>query len=400
MRWNVTRKRIWLIASVSTAVSISPSRGFSDLRSGISDWGQSADAPRTLAGQRYTGNESKTPIGFLTTALLGRDELVYVLDQQNNVIHVAKGSAQLRLLSRGGRGPGEMQRPNRMSFLGDSIVVPDASLARVTVFALKGRTFRTADLALARVAGFYGVDPVAFGASALVLEAWNVPGSMNGAEGGDDVVLLMRRHGASRLDTVARLRRGRLRMDIPALLRGQSTNMQREQPFVTTPMWDYAREGGGVVVLDTVGHAGTTINLRLRQWSNEGKLLRTCIVPQALQPLSNAAFEAGVQSLGPPPGARDIVKVDMSTVRRLVARPNWLPPFRSVRLSSDGTVWIRSAAGFVAKYEEYLVLAPTGCATPRAVQLPLDVVVEDARGRTFITSGYVDDAQAIDTWRY
>lgn len=400
MTWNATRKRIWLVVAVSTAASPSPLRRFADLRRDISEWGQPDDAPRLLLEQRYTGNESKTPIGFLTTALLGRDGIVYVLDQQNNVIHVAKGAAQLRLLSRGGRGPGEMQRPHRMSFLGDSLVVPDASLARVTVFALKGRTIRTAELARAHVAGFYGVDPVVFGASAVVLEAWNVPGSMNSAEGSDDVALLMRRHGASRMDTIARLRRGRLRMDIPALLRGQSTNMQREQPFVTTPIWDYAREGGGVVVLDTIGHAGTTTNIRLRQWSNEGKLLRTCIVPRTQQALSNLAFEAGVQSLGPPPSARDIVKVDMSIVRRLVVRPTWLPPFRSVRLASDGTVWIRTASGFVAKHEEYLVMAPSGCTAPHAVQLPLDVVVEDARGRTFITSSYVDDAQAIDTWRY
>jgi len=77
-----------------------------------------------------------------------------------------------------------------------------------------------------------------------------------------------------------------------------------------------------------------------------------------------------------------------------------LPPFRSVRLASDGTIWIRTEASFTSKSEVYLVLAPSGCAAPRSVMLPLDAIVEDARGRVFITSGYVNDAPAIDTWRY
>ena len=84
--------------------------------------------PQLLEQRRYTGENSKTPIGHVGTALLSRDSLVYVLDMQNMVIHVANGSAQLRLMSRAGRGPGEMQRPGRMAFLGDSIALPDESL--------------------------------------------------------------------------------------------------------------------------------------------------------------------------------------------------------------------------------------------------------------------------------
>jgi len=169
-----------------------------------------------------------------------------------------------------------MQRPNRMAFLCDSIALPDASLGRVTLFPLNGTSVRTAVVSTAHAPGFYGVDPVAYGRSALVMTGWNVPGSVASSGTANDVALFLRRHGSTRLDTLARLTRGDIRMNVPALLRGQQTNMPREQPFVVTPTWDFAREGGGVVVLDTAGPSANAVTLRIRQWSNDGRLARTC----------------------------------------------------------------------------------------------------------------------------
>ena len=171
--------------------------------------------PQLLKERRYTGENSNTPIAYVATALLGKDGLVYALDQQNSVIHVAEGAKQLRLISRAGRGPGEMQRPNRMAFLSDSIALPDASLSRVTIFALGGKSIRTIDIAVARASGFYGVDPIAYGRSSLVMMGWNNAGR------GDDLSLFLRRHGRAKLDTLAHLIRKNVRMDVPALLRGQ-----------------------------------------------------------------------------------------------------------------------------------------------------------------------------------
>lgn len=355
--------------------------------------------PQLLQSRRYTGENTRTPIGTSVVALLGRDSGVYVLDQENSVIHVARGATQVRLLGRVGRGPGEMQRPSRMAFFGDSIAVPDASLARVTLFALQGRAVRTIDVTGARAAGFYGVDPVVFGSAGLIMAGWNVPGSAAAAVS-EDVALFVRRHGGNRLDKLVHIARRDIRMNVPVVLRGQPANMPREQPFVTVPVWDFAREGGGVVVVDTTGRTSTGMTIRVRQWRNDGQMARTCSLSRPVVPLSDAIYQTGIESVGPPASARDAVRVDWSAVRRLVVRPAALPPFRSVRLASDGTVWIRTGAGLAGKSEEYLVLAPTGCATPQTVVLPAGVVVEDARGRLFITSGFVNDAPAIDTWRY
>ncbi len=350
--------------------------------------------------RRYTGSDSRTPIGSVAAALLSRDTTVYVLDQDNSVIHVARGATQLRLISRKGSGPGEMQRPNRMSFVGDSIAVPDASLARVTLFVRKGKVVRTVPVASASAGGYYGVDPVAFGPSALLMRAYNLSGLSASSTTSSDEALFVRRHGATTLQELAKLSRGDIRMAIPVVLRGQAATMPREQPFAQTPTWDWGRDGGGAVVLDTESRTASAVTMRLRQWSNDGRLLRTCTIPRPLLPITNAAYEAGLKSVGPPPGSERLVQVDWPAVRKLVVRPPTLPPFRSVRLASDGTVWIRTEAGFSGKYEEYLVLHRTGCRAPRVVQLPLDLVVEDARGSVFITSGFVDDAPTIDTWRY
>jgi hypothetical protein len=350
--------------------------------------------PQLLGSRRYSGEGTSTPIGHVGAALLGQDSLVYVLDSENRVIHVANGSKQLRVMSRAGRGPGEMQGASRMSFLGDSIVLPDVTLARVTIFPLKGTPVRTVDVGRASAAGFFGVDPIMYGRAALILLGWN------NAERGSDLALFARAHGTSRLDTIARMSRGDVRMDIPVLLGGRSANMPREQPFVTLPIWDFGRDGGGVVVLDTVGQTRGMMNLRVRQWSNSGRLVRTCTITRRVQPLTNAAYEAGLLTLGPPPSGRAVVKVDWNVVRRVVIRPSTLPPYRGVRLASDGTVWIRTEASLATDREEYLVLAATGCAIPRTVSLPRGWTVEDARGRLFIASGFVNDAPVVDTWRH
>lgn len=355
--------------------------------------------PQLLRERRYTGEDTRTPIGHVGTALLGRDSLVYVLDMQNRVIHVAKGATQLRLMSRSGRGPGEMQAPGRMAFLGDSISLPDASLARVTLFPLRGQSFRTVDVTPARAPGFYSVSPVAYGRSALVLAGSNVAGDSKVSGMSNDVGLFLRRHGSAKLDTLAHLIRTNAGMQASAIVRGERVNMPREQPFIVLPTWDYGREGGGVVVLDTAGSSKTTVTVRLRQWGNDGRIMRTCTVVHPLRQLTNEAFEAGLLSVGPPPSARDIVKPDWAEFRRVIVRPAWLPPFRSVRLASDGTVWIRTEASFTSNHEEYQVFPPTGCAISTTVSLPLETTVEDARGTLLITSGYVDDAPTIDTWR-
>lgn len=357
------------------------------------------ESPTRLPERRYSGDESNTPIGSVGTALLGRDSLVYVLDPENKVIHVASGSVQRRLIGRSGRGPGEMQRTSRMSFLGDSIALPDGSLARVTMFSLRGRGWRTLDVAPASAPGFGGINPVAYGRSSVIMIGSNGDGRPEPGKTNDQA-LFIRRHGTSKIELLTHLVRTGVGMDIPVQLRGAPANMPRAQPFVIAPMWDVAREGGGATVVDTAGRSASAVTVRVRQWNNDGQLARTCLLSRPLRPLTSAAYEAGIASVGPPAAARDVVKVDWATVRRTVVRPTALPPYRGVRLASDGTVWIRTEASFESKQEEYLVLSPTGCAAPRRIRLPLESLVEDARGPLFITSGFVDDAPAIDMWRY
>lgn len=362
--------------------------------------GQSApqSKPELQLNRRYTGENANTPIGSVGTALLGTNGLVYVMDPENRVIHVLDGAKQVRQMSRSGRGPGEMQRTSQMTFLGDSIAFPDGSLSRVTILSLKGNGLRTVSTTTATAPGVFDVHAFAYGPSALVMVGNSPTGPAAGRT--SDIKLFLRPHGTSKIDLIAHLQRGTLGMNIPAILRGQPANMPREQPFVYSSAWAVAREGGGIVVLDTAGRAGASINLRLRQWSNDGKLVRTCLISRPVQPLTNAAYEAGLLTVGPPSAVSDIVKVDWAVVRRLVVRPPSLPPFRSVRFASDGTVWIRTEASFRTKFEEYLVVSAVGCTPPRVLVLPLETIVEDARGNTFITSGFVDDAPAIDTWRY
>lgn len=357
-------------------------------------------SPQLLQHRRYTGENSRIPIAHVGTALLGKDSLVYVLDSDAKVIHVAKGPTQLRLISRQGRGPGELQGASWMVFLGDSLAVPDPTLSRITIFPLQGKSVRTVSVTPARADGFYGVSAAAYGRTALVMIASTPAGHAKASGLSEDFVLYLRPHGSAKLEMLARLTRVNVGIDVPVLLRGEKANMPREQPFAITPTWDFARDGAGVVVLDTTGNSANSFTLRIRQWSNDGRLLRTCTLTRPRRPLTNAAYETGLLGLGPPPSARDIVKLDWAVVRQLVVRPASLPPFRSVRLASDGTVWIRTDASFASPHEEYVVLAPSGCGTPQTVKLPLEWKVEDARGRLFIVSGYVDDAPAIDMWRY
>jgi hypothetical protein len=113
-----------------------------------------------LPDQRYTGEDTKTPLGHVGAAVLDARGTAYVLDQSHFVIHVAKGAAQRRLLSRKGRGPGEMQSARCMGWRGDSLWLTDASLARVTVFPLPTGRIRTEPLLPPQVRGFQSLLPV------------------------------------------------------------------------------------------------------------------------------------------------------------------------------------------------------------------------------------------------
>jgi hypothetical protein len=357
-----------------------------------------AQAATRLPDQRYTGEDTRTPLGHVGAAVLDARGTVYVLDQSNFVIHVAKGAVQLRLLSRKGRGPGEMQSARFMGWRGDSLWLTDASLARVTVFPLPTGRVRTEPLLPPNVRGFQSLLPVGYGASAAVYLGVNQDGDSRVTGVRNDVALFLSR--PSRLDTVAVLSRTNTSLQVSVLLNGQPATLFADQPFALMPHWDVGRVNAGIAVVDLQTQSASTITLRVRQWSNDGTLTRTCGVVRPARPMTAAAFEAGVQSLGPPPSGREYVKPDWPAVRRAVTRPAWLPAVRGVRFASDGTIWLRTEASLLEATEEYVVLPSTGCGSPRTVRLPIGHLVQDARGPIVITSGFDDDVPVIDRWRY
>ncbi len=361
-------------------------------------WSVDAQSPILLRDQRYTGEDTPTPIGNVGAAVLDSRGLVYVLDQTNFVIHVAQGTKQLRLLSRKGRGPGEMQSVRYIGLRADSLWMTDASLARVTLFPLRGGAARSEPLPTPIVRGFQTLLPVGYGSSAAVFLGVNQDGDSRVTGVRNDVALFLRRQ--ARLDTLAVLPRTNTSLQAPVMLAGQPAMLFADQPFASMPQWDIGRDGAGIAVVDVQSQTGASVLLRVRQWNNAGQLVRSCSIVRAARPLTNAAFEAGVQSLGPPPNGRDKVKPDWAAIRRVVTRPKLLPAARAVRFASDGTLWIRTETSLVESEEEYLVLLPTGCTAPKSIRLPAGYTVQDARGGIVLTSGFDDDIPVLDSWRY
>jgi hypothetical protein len=78
-------------------------------------------------------------IGGLADMAVGADGRIFLLDAQARRVHVVDPAGGPALaIGRPGEGPGELQRPQALTLMGDSVVVADQGTGRYEVFTLAG----------------------------------------------------------------------------------------------------------------------------------------------------------------------------------------------------------------------------------------------------------------------
>ena len=86
-------------------------------------------------------------LGRVSDLTVGPDGSVYVVDQLSNAVHVLDPAGQLaRTFGREGAGPGELNRPSGILFVGDTLAVVETGNLRLQLFTADGTSLLTRPL--------------------------------------------------------------------------------------------------------------------------------------------------------------------------------------------------------------------------------------------------------------
>lgn len=258
------------------------------------------------------------------------------------------GSSELRVFDaqgsltaafgRAGEGPGEMRALSRVFLLpGDSLLVSDSQLRRLTVFSADGVLQRTAPLA----AGDNAASPVALLADNTLLAR---PGfSFHGGQASgvhrDSVTLARYALDGTVLGTAGRHPGPELFVfsDGGATMAGRRT---------------FGKDSHVAAAGDSYWF-GSADDLSLRLHAADGRLLRIVRTHRPLRRVTSADIDRVIASAG----ADDVL------MRRMLAAappPDFFPAYQQVVADSDGFVWVREYAEGDAPSAQWQVFDPDG----------------------------------------
>lgn len=337
-----TVKRLFWWLALPLAIG-SPSNAF------VIPLAAGAQAPRqwTLTpSARIADDTYPDGLSHTTRLSLGPSGQIFVPQMQDATVLVFDRAGHfVRRIGRRGTGPGEFQTVGFVNWLGDTLVVGDLSLRRISYFHPDGRFIRS------RPDSGTGLQTVAAMSSTVGLTANGgllVNSQSPGRPDNDQIVVALfhRPAGARQSSEIHRAT-----VTSPVVQLDLSGDRRRSvfSPFQEYPLFGMSPQGDQLAVVDVPFPGGTTGEFVIRRYGAGGDLRQTKRVTFPAVRLSRAAADSLLEehvtrliTAGRQPEA------DRALFRRLLREslkvPGWFPAFDRIVLASDGNLWLRESA--------------------------------------------------------
>jgi hypothetical protein len=301
-----------------------------------------ASQPSVVIGEPTRSDELLSRVVGLALAPTG--EVILWEPNSSGVRIFSRDGASSRVLARTGAGPGEVRDARWIGMAGDTIVVIDGTLRRITRITVAGRVLSTVDIRSATSAlGARPVGRLQDGSLAWLSVDPAYDGTVTGVRRDSITVALSTSDGGS-LRPVTR---------VP----GTATFTARtssggmvigELPFGTKSLVAAGR--AHVWILD---NAATVV----RGYTTSGGLAHTWRVPVMTQTITPAHIAAA--------RARELEQLTADPIRRIVqqkfaAAPSITPTISGIAVAPNGDLWLTTYVADVNQPAAVLVMTETG----------------------------------------
>jgi len=323
--------------------------------------------------------EPAAPLTTVSDVAVAGDGSLYVVQSDEHLVRkFDRDGAVLLTVGRRGRGPGEFQYPWSIGMLGDTVVVGDDALVRITEFDPQGRTLETfTTLQLTAVPH----RPVTRLANGLILVE-TIPGSDDDVATGKvtERELLLLGSGNTAATRLVGLNLG-LHSEARIEVRrgGEPTLTYFEHPFPDADLYDVDPMGRGVVVVSQAGAGESNPVFEVTRFTPDGRkywqraFRYTPVRPSAMVRDTIAAL---VDKLARSPLFPGVPRGQLErAIRDDIKVPPFLAPVSSVIAGSDGTTWIRREPANLDA--TWIVLDAEGAPIAEAT-MPFDLTVYQA----------------------
>lgn len=329
----------------------------------------------------YDGPLSFTHVSDLALGTNGR---VFVAQPEYHEVWIIdRAGRRTKIIGRRGRGPGEFETPRAMYWKGDSLVVWDQRLSRLSLFSENGDFYRSS-LApvMSSALGILGEDGVVMTHGAL---------SRDLTSGRVTVLPLRRlRMSSGEIDTLAVLRVDHSMMEVKT---GRGTGYG-PQPFSDSPIWRTAPNGTRLVLVDrAVDNLSTDPAFIVTVFNELGDSILSRRIPFDPVPLEQATIDAvarerastiraGMEARG--------ISVPAGTYapeafRDAFYAPRFHPPVEELAIGNNEEMWLRRETVAGECQVTWLVLSADG--EPVAnVSLPVELEMVTPGGDFFVAA--------------
>ena len=324
------------------------------------------------------------------------DGQMYVLDQNAPFIHVfGRDGKFIRVWGRAGGGPGEFRQPMYLGWHGDTLVVVDPPLMRISLFNKAGHLVRTIpirpQLQLSSRSGF----PVTLLAAGTVLVASSTEEQPGTANAVFQESLLAADPANRTTKIIAMFERHNFALRVAVRVNGEPGMMNAVQPFSNDPLWRVDRNGTAVVWVERpqMTREPTFTVTRVTQSGDTVFSRRIAYIPKLLD---DPTLDGAVRQVGdlPLPSSVKMV-IDNDALRKEIYRPKYLPPVSGITAASDGTTWIRLEQEARSDQVIYLVLRPDGSTLGEFSSRKTEQVVEARVARIWTRNITFDDGAYV-----
>lgn len=338
-------------------------------------------------------------LSWLRGLLVDRKHRVYVPDEAATVLYrLSENGQQSEVIAKEGAGPGEAKSLSTIAWLGDTLVILDNYLGRLTFLNPEGKLLRTENIRDRCV----GLNPSAVLEDGRCFESlWK--GRPPGAKGPPPPnPYVVGRHQPRQVDTIYQLsvEHSAMQFDRP------NSAMFYSQPFSDVASILAAHGGGSIVVVERqAALSSRTDSLRLRRWvSGRGwapdKYLRYTPLPLTTR-MIDSALTGIIQNRGKA-GRTDPFALTVDSLRAKVYRPAYQPPVAQAIALRDGSVWLSLRAGGEFQSSRgmnaWVVLDP-GFTVKRTIQIPAGLRVSAVDGEV-LWGAEIDEDDVPQIVRY
>jgi hypothetical protein len=329
-------------------------------------------------GSRDGREDALTRIG---SVVLGTQDEVFVSQPEESVVRVFDLDGHPRGKFAGeGDGPGELRGMGRLGRLADTLYVFDFRIWRMSLFSEDGSFLYSFQYAAPELGeGIWPVPTWLLEDGTVLVDPGYVMAAVADGTVSEIPVVRTTREGEV-LDTVVTYPlRSR-----PFAGREGSISFGSENPFPYNPGIDYAPSRRELIIVDfPVPRSGDPNTFSVLRLSLDGDTVGTHRIPFDPVELPGAVkdsvidAEAERYTSGPRPliPSRRTVRAD---IEEAWALPDYYPPVSTVRIGSDGQIWIRRE-DLPGPLVWWNLLAPEGTVVAR-FHLPSGLDIQESRG--------------------